>query len=118
MQISVFKEFKFSAAHCLEIEGHKCSMLHGHNYQLRIEVTGDVNSDGMVVDFDDIKKAVNPLIDQLDHTVLNDKIKNTTSESLCIWFHEKLNTKIKGISKIEIRETETCGAILTTQKQL
>ena len=115
MQISVFKEFKFSSAHFLEIEGHKCSALHGHNYLLRIEVTGDVNSEGMVLDFDDIKKAVNPLIDQLDHTVLNDKIKNTTSESLCIWFYEKLKKNIKGISKIELRETGTCGAILVTK---
>ena len=112
MKLTAFKEFHFSAAHCLEIDGHRCSNLHGHNYKVRIEVSGPTDENGMVIDFDKIKKQVAPLISKIDHTHLNITVGNSTSESICKWFYEKLKTNIPGISKIEVRETNTCGAVI------
>ena len=114
-KISVFKEFSFCAAHYLDIEGHKCSQLHGHNYKLRIEVCDKLDQNNMVIDFAEIKKHVQPIIDKLDHQNLNevlDFMESTTSEDLCVYFYSCLYNKIEGLSKIEIRETDTCGAIL------
>ena len=116
MDLTAFKEFKFSAAHCLEIEGHRCSNMHGHNYTVRIEVSGQADENGMIIDFDEIKKHANPLIAKIDHTNLNTTIGNSTSESICKWFHKRLKEKITGISKIEVRETASCGAVLKIKK--
>lgn len=116
MKLKVFKEFKFCASHYLDINGHKCSQLHGHNYKLKIEITGRPNNNGMIIDFADIKKQVNPIIKTLDHQNLNEVLKDivptTTSEDLCLFFYSALKDKIPRISKIEIRETDSCGAIL------
>ena len=114
-KITGFKEFSFCAAHYLDIKGHKCSQLHGHNYKLRIEVSGELDQNDMVIDFAEIKKHVQPIVDDLDHQNLNELLffmKSTTSETLCLYFYYSLYEKIKGLSKIEIRETDTCGAIL------
>lgn len=115
MKLKVFKEFKFSAAHYLDIKGHKCSQLHGHNYKLRIEVSGAPNDNGMIIDFKEIKKHVKPILKIVDHSNLNDVlgdiIDTTTCEDLCMFFYSALKDKILGITKIEIRETDSCGAI-------
>jgi 6-pyruvoyltetrahydropterin/6-carboxytetrahydropterin synthase len=68
----------------------------------------------MVIDFDDIKSVVKPLIDMLDHKNVNDVVcyDNTTSEWLCQWIAEKIGEHIDGLSAIEVWETETCGARL------
>lgn len=118
MKLKVFKEFKFSAAHYLDIEGHKCSQLHGHNYKLRIEVTGKPDKNGMIIDFKEIKKHVKPLLKIVDHSNLNETLGflSTTCEDLCMWFYGELYKKIPKITKIEIQETDTCGAMLEIEK--
>src|SRR5437660_12657062 len=62
------KTFRFEASHILPKHPGKCSRLHGHSWVLHIFVEGSVNPDtGFVMDFADISKMVNPLIDRLDH---------------------------------------------------
>lgn len=116
MKLTAFKEFKFCAAHYLDIKGHKCNQLHGHNYKLKIEVTGTPDKNGMIIDFADIKKHVMPIIELIDHKNLNEVLKenvpSTTSEDLCLFFYASLKNKIPRLSKIEISETDTCGAAL------
>lgn len=110
--IRAFKEFKFCAAHNLLIEGHPCSEIHGHNYHLRIEVEGEPDdATGMIMDFADIKKVVNPIIEKFDHTYLNNWIEVTSSEKIVEWFYLELKSKLPGLYRIEIRETDTCGAV-------
>jgi 6-pyruvoyltetrahydropterin/6-carboxytetrahydropterin synthase len=54
------------------IPGHpgKCGRLHGHTYRFQVWMSGNVpvDGDGMLVDFYDIKRA----IDEWDHRHLND----------------------------------------------
>ncbi|UWZ36403.1 6-carboxytetrahydropterin synthase [Dactylosporangium roseum] len=43
--------------------------LHGHTYRLEVTITGPVGTNGIVIDFADLKSAVErALIDRLDHT--------------------------------------------------
>ena len=52
----------FDAAHCLPEYPGKCSRLHGHNWKIEVLVTGSrLNKQGMLVDFRDLKEAVNYL---------------------------------------------------------
>ena len=62
----------FSSAHILPDCG-KCSRLHGHTYALHAEIMGDVGKKGMLMDFNDIKKNLRSIADELDHHILLSK---------------------------------------------
>ena len=56
MRCELTKSFRFEAAHDLPgfPEGHKCRRLHGHSYQIRVHVEGEVDATtGCVIDFGD-----------------------------------------------------------------
>lgn len=70
------KEFTFEMAHALDGYDGLCSNLHGHSYIFSVTVMGEpITEDnhpklGMVMDFGDLKRVVNPLIvDRFDHSV-------------------------------------------------
>jgi 6-pyruvoyltetrahydropterin/6-carboxytetrahydropterin synthase len=113
MKTTVFKDFTFSAAHYLKIPDHPCSVMHGHNYKVRIECSGEVNTLGMVVDFSEIKKRVGPIIDRLDHAVINDIIfGGSTSEYIAAWIFKEANDQLGNVVRVTVNETDTCGAIV------
>ncbi len=111
--MEIFKEFTFDAAHWLPNvpAGHKCGRMHGHTYRVVVAVKGKVNPHtGFVMDFGDLKDAVKPYIDDLDHQVLNDWISNPTAENLTKWFWKLLKQEGLPLSCIEVWETPTSGA--------
>ena len=123
--MEIYKEFHFEAAHRLPNvpEGHKCARLHGHSFQVRILVSGEVTEPtGWVMDFGDLKASFKPIYDQLDHYYLNDipGLENPTSENIARWIWGKLKPDLPALSAIEIRETCTSGCVYrggNTQKK-
>lgn len=114
--MEIFKDFRFEAAHILPNlpEGHKCARLHGHSFKVRIYVIGDVQErTGWVLDFAEIKKAFNPILDKLDHNYLNDLIglENPTCENIAIWIWKQLKPALPQLAKVELMETCTSGCI-------
>ncbi len=66
-------EKTFAAAHYLRNYDGPCERLHGHNYRVQVFVTGDrLNDSGLLEDFGDIKKALNTVLERMDHYHLND----------------------------------------------
>ncbi|MFX1473978.1 MAG: 6-pyruvoyl tetrahydropterin synthase family protein [Promethearchaeota archaeon] len=59
----------FSAGHFVS-EGGKCERLHGHNYQVSVRISGEINSQGMVIDFRVIKEHLRLLCKEWDHRLL------------------------------------------------
>jgi 6-pyruvoyltetrahydropterin/6-carboxytetrahydropterin synthase len=119
--MEIFKEFKFEAAHRLEHlpEGHKCRRLHGHSYRLRVYVRGEIDpKTGWVMDFAEIKGVVGPLVERLDHAYLNEieGMGISTSEGICVWLWGQIAPKLAGLSKIELWETATSGAVYSGGK--
>lgn len=57
---------RFSAAHFTTFAG-QCEPLHGHNYDVLIEITGDLTDDAWVFDFVALKKLAKAICDELDH---------------------------------------------------
>ena len=55
----ITKEFTFDAAHKLDWHQGKCKNLHGHTYKLQVTVVGELNKNGIVIDFGDLKNIVN-----------------------------------------------------------
>lgn len=62
---------QFSAAHRLFPYNGKCANIHGHNYQVKIEISGPVSDNGLVLDFKAIKNICGGWIDETwDHKLL------------------------------------------------
>jgi 6-pyruvoyltetrahydropterin/6-carboxytetrahydropterin synthase len=91
MRSLISKSFTFHAAHVIPHHRGKCSRLHGHTYQVDVEVEGDVQLEGaeagMVMDFDRIKRIWSEHLEPiLDHQNLNEtlegKVTYTTAECI------------------------------------
>ena len=91
------KSFWFEAGHRLAkgYEG-KCKNMHGHSWKLTVTVEGaKLNQYGMLIDFADLKKIVNPIVDRYDHSFLvYDKDKETIK-------------KLEGHRKVTMKENPT-----------
>ena len=118
----IYKEFRFEAAHKLPHHDGKCSRLHGHSWVGRVYVRGerlieDGPKQGMIIDSGDIKKYIQPLLDNfLDHYYLNETmgLENPTSEKVAKWIFEKLEKAgLPGLYAVEIQETCTSGCRYT-----
>jgi len=111
---TVTRNFSFEAAHSLPHlpEGHKCRDLHGHSYRVHVEVRGGLDERGFVVDYGEIKQAVDPLIARLDHKNLNDLFDfPTTSEHLAAWLFHEIRKSLPGLSRIVLYETTGTSVI-------
>jgi 6-pyruvoyltetrahydropterin/6-carboxytetrahydropterin synthase len=91
--ITVTKIFEFEAAHHLPGYDGDCKRLHGHSYKLEVTVSGEVNEKtGMVMDFKLLKEIVQErVINQFDHQLLNDHIKNPTAENIVNFIVKELD---------------------------
>ena len=116
MRAELIKTFRFEAAHSLTgvAEGHKCRRIHGHGYRLDVHVEGPVDGKtGMVMDFHDIQKLVKPIIDELDHHLLNDiaGLENSTSEIICKYFWDRLKAALPALSALTLWESDTSRCV-------
>ena len=112
MRTTLVKTFTFEAAHRLPHapEGNKCRRLHGHSFAIEVAVEGEVDARaGWVMDFAELKDAVRPFIEQLDHRYLNeiDGLANPTSEVLARWLWDRLKPRLPLLSGVAVRETCT-----------
>jgi 6-pyruvoyltetrahydropterin/6-carboxytetrahydropterin synthase len=110
--IELVKDFRFEAAHFLPQvpEGHKCRRIHGHSFRGEVAVRGPIDPTiGWVMDFADLKKAVDPIVAQLDHYLLNEiaGLENPTSELLAVWIWKQLVPMVPNLFRITIEETCT-----------
>lgn len=86
MTYTIEKDFAFSASHVLEglPEGHQCGRLHGHNYVVRLRLTGDkLQPVGFLYDYGNLAPFKRLLDTTVDHRHLNDVMTdNPTAEAL------------------------------------
>ena len=104
---TIIKQLEISAAHSLLLSyPSKCENLHGHNWIITVYCRSkELNADGMVIDFSQIKQVVKG---QLDHKNLNDVLSfNPTAENIAKWICDQLPT----CYKVEVKESEGNTAI-------
>lgn len=106
----VGRTYRFESAHHLPLlpDGHKCKRMHGHNYRVDIVVGGALDSRGFIRDFAEIDADVVPLIEKIDHRVLNDVegLENPTAEVIAAWFFHR----VAGCESVRVYETDDCWA--------
>ncbi|MEZ4699943.1 MAG: 6-carboxytetrahydropterin synthase [Rhodothermales bacterium] len=135
--MKVAKQFTWEAAHRLPWHAGSCKSLHGHSYKMTVEVEGEPDERGMLIDFKEIKRVLAPLIDDWDHATLvaDDDIDlrhaleelgsriallpyDSTAENLCLYAAEYLvreggdTLRARRIQRVivTVRETDTCYA--------
>jgi len=110
----------FSAAHYLRAYKGKCENLHGHNWKVEVLVSSDkLNACGMVMDFSDLKKMLNCVLEKLDHKHLNEisyftKVNPSSEEIARYIFNELKQLVIESkciLEEIRVWETEGSCAI-------
>lgn len=137
--MKVSKEFHWEMAHRLPFHSGRCKNLHGHSYKAFIQFEGQLDQNGMLIDFYDIFKIVNPILDELDHSIICDmndkelieiakKINErvviidspTTAENISIYITKRiLNSNIPdNISAITVRVYETLDAFAEHSVQI
>ncbi|HAU37227.1 MAG TPA: 6-carboxytetrahydropterin synthase QueD [Phycisphaerales bacterium] len=116
MQAELITTFRFDAAHALPNlpPDHKCRRMHGHSYRVDIHITGPVDERlGWVMDFTQIKRAVQAVLDRIDHRCLNEipGLENSTSEILAKYLWDRIAQEIPGLSAVTIWESETSRCV-------
>lgn len=114
--MQIYKEFSFDSAHFLPNvpDGHKCKEMHGHTYRLKVFIEGELDPKlGWIMDFKELKDALLPVIDQLDHKLINNikGLENPTAENITVWIWEQIRPSLPLLSRIELYETPTTGVI-------
>ncbi|HZT11945.1 MAG TPA: 6-carboxytetrahydropterin synthase [Candidatus Baltobacteraceae bacterium] len=115
--MQIRKHFRFEAAHVLPYHLGKCARPHGHSYRLEVALRGPIRTSGpatgMIEDFDTVREIVHRhVVDELDHTSLNDRIANPTCEEILAWIWEKLDRALPGLDELVLWETATSCATL------
>jgi 6-pyruvoyltetrahydropterin/6-carboxytetrahydropterin synthase len=103
-----------SAAHLLRDYEGPCSLLHGHNWKIKVEVSSDeLNEQGIAIDFLDLKNITWKVIGPFDHNNFNDispfdKL-NPTAENIVKYFYEEIGKLLPtniNLKSIRLWETE------------
>ena len=89
----------FSSGHYLRNYKGKCENPHGHNYKVRITLRGErLDHAGLLLDFRDLKLVMRPVIERLDHQMINDLEPFTTinpsAENLAKYFYDETNHQL------------------------
>lgn len=126
MKATVNRKAHFNAAHRLfrkdwsdqkneQVFG-KCSnpLYHGHNYELTVSVTGEIDpATGFVVDLKFLKELILKEIEaDFDHKNLNEEVPefkdlNPTAENISMVIWNKLRSKISADLELEVTLYET-----------
>lgn len=111
------RTFTFDAAHNLIHYHGKCEALHGHTYRLAVTLKGRLDSEGMVLDFVELKTIVNDIVlSRLDHAYLNDILEQPTAEHIARWIWQELDPHLSRpncqLHEIEVWETASSSVII------
>ena len=121
MEAEIVQVFRIEAAHYLPAvpARHPCCRVHGHSYKIEVHLQGPVDEHtGFVVDFFDLESAFAPVMQTLDHQVLNEVegLANPTSERLAAWIWHRLIDDLPTLSAVTVHETDLCRATFRATK--
>ena len=103
----IIKRLEIAGSHNLKLDyKSKCENMHGHNWIIKVYCKSEnLNKNGMVEDFSNIKKKIH---EKLDHKHLNDVLDfNPTAENIAKWIVDEIETCYKA----EVQESEGNVAI-------
>ncbi len=109
--MKIAKEFRWEMGHRLPEHFGQCKNIHGHSYKMIVEFEGELDKNQMVIDYYDIEKIINPVIEKLDHSFMVN-----IEDKIVIEFLEKMNSK-KVIVDFNSTAENICSYLLSEIKK-
>lgn len=114
----IWKDFHLDSALRLRRAppGSPLAGLHGHTYTLRLHLSAELDElRGWAVDFGDVKELFKPVFKALDHHPLHDipDLIDCDTASLARWVLAQARARLPQVSRVDLFETEGCGAIVS-----
>ena len=115
-------EAHFSSGHYLREYYGKCENPHGHNYRVLVTLQGaELEPNGLLLDFKVLKDILKPVVNYLDHQMINDlepfTTVNPSAENLAKYFFDRTSEKLSDVTGGRVRvkqstifETDTSQA--------
>ncbi|HXE08713.1 MAG TPA: 6-carboxytetrahydropterin synthase QueD [Acidobacteriaceae bacterium] len=93
-------EAGFSSGHYLRNYHGKCENPHGHNYRVLVTLAGvELDEAGLLLDFKLLKGLLRPVVEYLDHRMINDlepfTTVNPSAENLAKYFYDETNKQLR-----------------------
>jgi len=132
--IRIARQFHWEMGHRLPFHRMGCANIHGHSYKLWVEIEGVLDEHGMLMDYGDLKRIVEPVLEPLDHAFMcseqDEIMKNflsnndfktihvpftSTAENIIeyllleIWSHVSHNERIHSL-RLRLHETDNSYA--------
>ena len=101
-------EAGFSSGHYLRNYQGKCENPHGHNYRVLVTLAGaELDETGLLLDFKLLKNLLRPVVDYLDHQMINDLPPftelNPSAENLARYFYDETSRELLEITSGRVR---------------
>ena len=101
-------EAGFSSGHYLRNYKGKCENPHGHNYRVLVTLAGaELDPTGLLLDFKVLKTLLRPVVDYLDHQMINDlepfTTLNPSAENLARYFYQKTASQLHNMTSGRVR---------------
>ncbi len=98
----------FSSGHFLRNYRGKCENPHGHNYKVFVTLIGtELDEAGLLLDFKLLKQVMRPVVDYLDHQMINDlepfTTLNPSAENLARYFFENTARQLDEMTQGRVR---------------
>jgi 6-pyruvoyltetrahydropterin/6-carboxytetrahydropterin synthase len=119
LKTRIGRHFSFEAAHQLFGEQYgKCQNLHGHRYELTIEIEGEIDDSGWICDFAELDREVTrEVLEKFDHQNLNSFFKVPTVEHIAHSVFATLDKSLSGksyrLARVLLYETSDSYADVT-----
>src|ERR1700721_4887297 len=111
----------FSSGHYLRNYRGKCENPHGHNYRVCVTLIGaELDAAGLLLDFKLLKQVMRPVIERIDHQMLNDLEPfielNPSAENLARYFYEETNRQLNHMTggRVAVKGCTIWGTDATT----
>lgn len=126
--MKIAKEFRWEMGHRLPDHSGHCKNIHGHSYKMIVEFEGELDKNEMIIDYYDVEKIINPIVEKLDHAFMvnkNDQIVlellnrmnskkvvvdfQSTAENICLYLLNEVKKASlpENVSSIKVRVYET-----------
>jgi 6-pyruvoyltetrahydropterin/6-carboxytetrahydropterin synthase len=110
-QLQMFEitvEAGFSSGHYLRNYRGKCENPHGHNYRVLVTLAGtELDEAGLLLDFKLLKNLLRPVVDRLDHQMINDlepfTMLNPSAENLAQYFYQQTARELEAMTAGRVR---------------
>lgn len=101
-------EAGFSSGHYLRNYRGKCENPHGHNYRVLVTLVGEeLDEAGLLLDFKLLKTLLRPVVDYLDHQMINDlepfTTVNPSAENLARYFYQETARQLSEMTGGRVR---------------